>query len=303
MNFAVKIKKLIFKNPLLLASGTYGYATQFRDLIDEMGGVITKGITLQPRTGNPPPRIYETTGGMLNSIGLENIGIKGFKKEILPQLQDLKTNLIVNIAGFRIEEYEKLARLLDEEPEVRALELNISCPNVGRGSLEFGQDPKTAGRVVRKVRRATKKIVIPKLTANFTNPVEIAQVCEDEGADALSLVNTLYGLAIDLERRAPFLGGFSGGLSGPAIKPFAIYCVYKVAHKVKIPVIGGGGIVTASDAIEFLLAGARLVSIGSANLVNPYCGLEILSGIESYCEEHNIADIKQLIGSLKSKGK
>jgi dihydroorotate dehydrogenase (NAD+) catalytic subunit len=276
----IKLGNLVFKNPLILASGTFSFGDKFISVINQMGGIVTKGITLLPRAGNTPPRIWETYSGILNSVGLENPGIDKFCKDILPDLKSLKTNLIVNISGNSPKEFEALAERLDSEP-IDALEINVSCPNIKdkSSSKMIGQDPKATSGVVKAVRKKTKKVIITKLTANFIDPLLTAQVAVDAGTDAICLINTLYGMAIDSKSGKPCLGGATGGLSGPAIKPFALYCVWYVASRLKIPIIGCGGIMTADDVKEYLWAGSKLVEIGSANLRNPYAGLDILRNL------------------------
>jgi len=273
----IKIKNLTFKNPIILASGTFGFGEKFISIVNKMGGVVTKGVTLKPRKGNPCPRIYETNSGILNSVGLENPGVDLFCKEILPKLESLKTNLIVNIAGNSILEYQNLVEIL-QHSRIDALEINVSCPNIKdkQNSHMIGQDPKLVYKVVSSVRKTTKKFIITKLTANFVDPLLTGQAAVDAGTDAICLINSLYGMAIDTKSGKPFLGGITGGLTGPAIKPFALYCVWYVASKLNIPIIGCGGITNANDIKEYLYAGSKLVEIGSANLRNPYAGLEIL---------------------------
>lgn len=273
----IKLGNLKFKNPILLASGTFGFGDKFIEVANQMGGIITKGVTLLPRAGNPPPRIWETSAGILNSVGLENPGVEKFGKNILPQLKGLKTNLIVNISGNRPNEYKKLAEKLQSDI-ISGLEINVSCPNIKDTSSNkmIGQDPKAVYAVVSGVRKVTNKFIITKLTANFIDPAITAQAAVDAGTDAICLINTLYGMTIDIKTSKPCLGAGTGGLSGPAIKPFALYCVWYIASKVKIPIIGCGGIVTGSDVLEYLYAGSKLVEIGSANLRNPYAGPEIL---------------------------
>ena len=298
MNLKIRIKGIEFQNPIILASGTFGYGTLYKEVIEEVGGVVTKGITLKPREGNPPPRIYETPSGIVNSVGLENPGVEKFKRDILPRVSLKRGRLIVNIAGESIGDYVRLAELLSEE-KIDGLELNVSCPNIEKGT-DFGQDPESLYKLVKEVREHTRKLLIVKLTPNFVDPLETAKVCKDGGADAVSLINTLYALVIDPERRRYFLGGERGGLSGPGIKPFALYCVHRVAGA-GIPVIGGGGIVSYRDVIEFLLAGASSVFIGSANLTNPFISLQILKDLRGYLKENKIEDIKELIGGLKEE--
>jgi dihydroorotate dehydrogenase (NAD+) catalytic subunit len=295
---SIKIKDIIFKNPILLASGTFGYGRDFVSVINQVGGLISKGITLKPRAGNPPPRIYELPGAMINSVGLENPGATLFRNEILPQLK-FSTPLIINIAGFDISDFSTLVKIIDCE-RVAGFEINISCPNVKIGGASFGQDPKFTEQIVKSVRRETKKLVITKLTANFIDPVLTAKAAEAGGSDAVSLINTLYGLVIDSYEQNYFLGGKTGGLSGPALKPFALYCVERVGKAVKIPVIGGGGITNATDVCEFLLAGASLVEIGSVNLLNPFSASGIINDLKKYMRIHKIKAIKEIIGRLRS---
>lgn len=271
----IRIKNLTFKNPLLLASGTFSFGDKFMPVVNQMGGVITKGITRQPRMGNPMPRIWESASGILNSVGLENPGVDKFIKQILPKLKNLKTNLIVNISGNCVEDFEALTlKLLDSR--IDGLEINVSCPNIRESNRMLGQDPKMVYKVVSAVRKNTDKFLITKLTANFVDPLETAQAAKDAGTDAVCLINTLYGMAIDIKTQKPVLGGMTGGLSGPAIKPFALYCVWYVASKLKLPIIGCGGVCSGNDVKEFICAGSKLVEIGSASLRNPYVGLEIL---------------------------
>jgi dihydroorotate dehydrogenase (NAD+) catalytic subunit len=275
----IKIKNLVFKNPIILASGTFSFGDKFISVANQMGGIVTKGITLKPRMGNPPPRIYETASGILNSVGLENPGVDKFCTNILPELKSLKTNLIVNISSNSPQEFKALAQRLDDT-DIDALEINISCPNIKDCNKMIGQDPKATYEAVKAVRKQTKKVIITKLTANFIDPLLTAQAANDAGTDAICLINTVFGIAFDNKTGKPFLGGITGGLSGPAIKPFALYCVWHVASRIKIPIIGCGGVTTANDVIEYLQAGSRLVEIGSANLRNPYAGLEILKEIK-----------------------
>lgn len=274
----IKIKNLVFKNPIILASGTWGLGEKFISVANQMGGIVTKGITLKPRNGNPLPRIYETSSGILNSVGLENPGVHKFCKDILPQLKLLKTNLIVNIAGNCPSEYQELAEILQAD-QIAGLEINVSCPNIKNKMI--GQDPKLVYKVVTAVRKSTKKFLITKLTTNFIDPLLTARAAVDAGTDAICLINTLYGMAIDIKTGKPFLGGVTGGLSGPAIKPFALYCVWYVASRLKIPIIGCGGIMTGNDVLEYLYAGSKLVEVGSANLRNPYAGLDILKDLRA----------------------
>lgn len=275
MNQTVRIGKVTFQNPVLLASGTFGFGLEFPQVVRRMGGIVSKAITLKPRAGNPPPRIWEVPGGILNSVGLENPGVDEFVHTVLPRMTFGKARVLVNIAGSAVEEYAEVVRRIDSD-RVEGFELNVSCPNVKRGCMAFGQNARTVARIVRSCRRATGKLLITKLTANFVDPLVTARAAEQEGSDAVTLINTVSALALDDQGR-PALGGGTGGLSGPAIKPFALYCVQRVAEGVKIPVIGCGGITCGRDIREFMLAGARMVQIGSINLVDPGAGLRILA--------------------------
>ncbi len=296
----VDIGNLKLKNPVLVASGTFGYGDELSELFDvgQLGGIVTKSLTLKPRVGNPPPRIVETPCGMLNSIGLANIGVDRFIAEKLPILMNFKTAIIVNVAGKRVEDYPEVVKRIEDAGGVDAYEINISCPNVKEGGLEFGTSREMTGKIVSSVRKVTGKTLIVKLTPNVTNVSEIAKVCKDEGADAVSLINTVVGMAIDIKTRKPKLSTITGGLSGPAIKPIAIAKVFEVFQNVDIPIIGIGGIMNWMDAVEFLIAGARAVQVGTANFVDPTASIQILNGIISYCEENGISDINDLIGSI-----
>jgi dihydroorotate dehydrogenase (NAD+) catalytic subunit len=296
----VDIGNLKLKNPVLVASGTFGYGDELSELFDvgQLGGIVTKSLTLKPRVGNPPPRIVETPCGMLNSIGLANIGVDRFIAEKLPILRNFKTAIIVNVAGKRVEDYPEVVKRIEDAGGVDAYEINISCPNVKEGGLEFGTSREMTGKIVSSVRKVTGKTLIVKLTPNVTKVSEIAKVCKDEGADAVSLINTVVGMAIDIKTRKPKLSTITGGLSGPAIKPIAIAKVFEVFQNVDIPIIGIGGIMNWMDAVEFLIAGARAVQVGTANFVDPTASIQILNGIISYCEENGISDINDLIGSI-----
>jgi dihydroorotate dehydrogenase (NAD+) catalytic subunit len=300
-DLSVKLGPLEFKNPVMTASGTFGYGPEFDDLMDLnlLGGIIVKGLSLQPKEGNPPPRIVETPCGMLNAIGLANIGLEDFIKEKLPWLQTLDTHVIVNIYGHSIEEYGELANALKGLEGISALEVNISCPNVARGGMAFGIDPAVSGKVTEEVLRNTDKPVIVKLSPNVTDIGLIAKAVEESGAHALSLINTLSGMVIDIERRRSKLAHTFGGLSGPAIRPIAVRMVYQVVQSVNIPVIGIGGIMDHRDALEFLIAGARAIQVGTAHFVNPRAGLDIVKGIRAFCQEKGITHIDDLIGSLE----
>lgn len=298
---AVEIAGIAMKNPVMTASGTFGYGTEFTPYLDlnALGAIIVKTVTLHPRIGNPPPRIVETPAGMLNSIGLQNVGIATFLREKLPFLRTLKTPLLVNIAGKSVEEFADLAKRLSDADGVAGIELNISCPNVA-GGLDFGTDPRLTYEVVRAVRQVTPLPVIPKLSPNVTDVTVIARAAADAGADALSLINTLVGMAIDVHRRRAVLPGATGGLSGPAIRPIAVRMVWEVAQAVRLPLIGIGGIMTGEDAVEFLLAGARAVQVGTANFLDPLAPLKVLAGVEAYLIHHQISDVNQLVGALSS---
>jgi len=298
----VVIGGLELQNPVMTASGTFGYAREFDHLIDlnRLGGIIVKGLSLKATPGNPPPRIVETACGMINAIGLENVGIETFIAEKLPFLQKLAPPVVVNIYGKFEEEYGQLAARIDDEAAIAGIEVNISCPNVKAGGMAFGVDPQAAFRVVRAVRSQTAKPVIVKLSPNVTDITQIARSVEDAGADCLSLINTLAALAIDIDTRRPKIANIIGGLSGPAIKPVALRMVWQVAQVAKIPIIGIGGIMTAADALEFLIAGAAAVQVGTANFVNPGATIEIIEGIEAFLAERNIDKVTDLIGTLET---
>lgn len=302
-DLSVKIGTLELKNPVLTASGTFGYGSEFSSLIDinKLGGIVVKGISLKSRAGNPPPRIVETHCGMLNAIGLANIGLESFLKEKLPWLQSLSTAVIVNIYGHSIEEYAAVAAGLKGVEGVSAIEINISCPNVECGGMVFGTDPKTSARVTEAVLKESDKPVIVKLSPNVTDIRAIAISVEKAGAYAISLINTLTGMAIDVEKRVPKLANITGGLSGPAIRPVALYMVYQVVKAVKIPVIGIGGIMNYWDALEFLIAGARAIQVGTANFVEPDVSLDIIEGLKRFCMDREIISIDDIIGTLNEK--
>ena len=292
------------KTPILTASGTFGFGEEFADFLElsRLGAVVVKGTTLLPRRGNDGVRITETPSGMLNCIGLENPGVEVFLKETLPRLSSYHMNVIVNISGSSPEDYGKLAELLDVEG-VAAIELNISCPNVKDGGIVFGTVPRAAAEVTRIAKQHTGKPVIVKLSPNVTDIVEMALAVEEAGADSISLINTLMGMAIDIRRREPVLGNITGGLSGPCIKPVALRMVWQVASKVKVPVIGMGGISTPEDAIEFLIAGASLISVGTANFSDPAVTVKIAKGLEKYMMEQGLDSLSELVGSLRIPGK
>ncbi len=290
------------ENPVMTASGTFGYAGEFEELVDlnRLGGIIVKGLSLKPSMGNKPPRIVETACGMLNAIGLENVGIEAFAKEKLPFLKKLSTPVFTNIYGKSISDYALLAARIDELNEIAGIEVNISCPNVKAGGIAFGVVPETAAEVVRTVREATSKPLMVKLSPNVTDITQIARAVEGAGADSLSLVNTIPGMSIDIETRRPKLANITGGLSGPAIKPVALRMVWQVAQSVKIPVIGVGGIVCAEDALEFLIAGAAAIQVGTANFVNPHATIDIIEGIERFLREKKISSVRDIIGTLET---
>lgn len=296
----VEIGDLKLKNPVMTASGTFGYGVELHDILDlnRLGGVVVKGLSLSPVPGNPPPRIVETACGMLNAIGLENIGIEVFVREKLPVLKGYSAPVIANIYGTTEEEYGELARQIDSIDGIDAIEVNISCPNVKAGGVAFGTDPDSAAAVVEAVKNHTGKTVIVKLSPNVTSVALIAKSVAAAGADAVSLVNTLTGMAIDAETRRPRLGNVTGGLSGPAIKPVALRMVWEVARAVDIPVIGIGGIMTATDAVEFMIAGASAVQVGTASFVNPRACIDIIDGMADYLVRHEIAHVRDLVGSL-----
>ncbi len=297
----VDIGRLTLENPVLTASGTFGYAAEFKELVDlnRLGGIIVKGLSLAPAKGNPPRRIVETPCGMLNAIGLQNVGIDAFIEKKLPFLQTLAPPILVNIYGKTIGEYAELAARIDPLEGIAGIEINISCPNVKAGGVAFGQDPQTARDVVKAVKNRTTKPIVVKLSPNVTDVTRIAQAVEAAGADAVSLINTITGMAIDIDTRRPRLANITGGLSGPAIKPVALRMVWQTAQKVSIPVIGIGGIMTAEDALEFLMAGACAVEVGTANFVNTHATMDILDGIEGFLMERGISRVKDVIGSLK----
>ncbi len=292
---------LLLANPVMTASGTFGYGTEYAHLFDiqRLGAIVCKGTTLEPREGNPQPRLAETACGLLNSIGLQNIGVKTLIEEKAPLWASWQVPVIVNIAGETIDDYAQLAAELDGIAGISGIEVNISCPNVKSGGAEFGANPESAAAVTEAVRAATALPVIVKLTPNTNDIVKVAIAVAEAGADAVSLINTLKGMAIDISRRRPLLGNVTGGLSGPAIKPVALYVVYEVAGAVELPVIGCGGITTASDAIEFIVAGASAVQVGTASFINPRAPFDVLEGIEQFMEKEGVKDITELIGAIR----
>jgi len=295
VSLRVRIGELELKNPVIIASGTFGYGAEFSELLDlkRVGAIAVKGLTLKPREGNPPPRIVETPAGLLNSIGLQNVGVEVFLKEYFPLLREKGVVVIANINGESEEEYVEIAKILDEAG-VDALEVNLSCPNVPRGGLTFGRDLRSVARLTELIRKEVEAPLIVKLSPNVTDIVEIARAAEEAGADAVSAVNTLLGMAVDIRRRRPALSTITGGLSGPAIKPVALRCVWQIAGEVGIPVIGIGGIMNWQDAVEFLMAGACAVQVGTANLVNPQATLEIVEGIRKFMEEEGFSTVEEL---------
>jgi len=306
MNLAVQLapkhhRGLLLANPVMTASGTFGYGTEYGHVFDihGLGAIVCKGTTLEPREGNPQPRVAETACGLLNSIGLQNIGVDALIREKAPIWASWRVPVIVNIAGETIDDYAKVASKLEGVAGVSAIEVNISCPNLKAGGAEFGAEPKSAASVVAAVKAATSLPVLVKLTPNTSDIVKVAVAVAEAGADAVSLINTIRGMAIDIAGRRPLLGNITGGLSGPAIKPVALYMVYEVAGAVGVPVVGCGGITTASDAIEFIMAGASAIQVGTANLVNPRAPLEVLEGIEEFLRKEGISSLAELIGAAR----
>jgi len=300
-DLSIRIGKMELKNPVIAASGTFGYGQEFENFIDlsQLGAIIPKGISLSPMQGNSPPRIFETNGGILNSIGLQNPGLQDFINEKLPYFKKIKTNLIINFFGNTQKEYVELARRLDSLDGISGLEMNISCPNVKQGGIVFGSDPRMTYRLVSAVRKSSELPFIVKLSPNVTDISAIARSVEEGGADAVSLVNTFKAMAINIHSKKPELGNMIGGLSGPAIKPIALRMVWEVFQTVKIPIIGMGGIMKAEDAIEFILAGASAIQIGTANLINPQTGIEVINGIKRYLFQNRINRVRELIGLFK----
>lgn len=296
----VKVHNLNLKNPVMTASGTFGYGEEFSDFVDlsRLGGIVVKGTTGERRQGNPYPRMAETPSGMLNAVGLQNVGVDALCSDVYHRIKHLDTNIIVNVSGSSIDEYCMVAEKIDNLDAIPAIELNISCPNVKKGGMGFGVDPAMASQVVSEVRKVYHKTLIVKLTPNVTSIVDIAHAVEEAGADSVSLINTMLGMAIDVEKRRPYLSTITGGLSGPAVKPVAVRMVWQVAHAVQIPVIGLGGIASASDALEFLMAGAKAVQVGTANFIDPAITVKIVDGLEGYCRRHGISDINEIIGII-----
>jgi len=300
-NLNIKIGKLQLKNPVMTASGTFGYGSEYSDFLDltRIGCIIVKGTTIRARQGNPYPRMAETPSGMLNAVGLQNKGVDYFISNIYPTVKDIDTNIIVNVSGSTIEEYVETAEKLNSLENIPGIELNISCPNVKEGGMAFGTSCLSAAQVVKAVRMAYKKDLIVKLSPNVTDISEIALAVEAEGADSVSLINTVLGMAIDAEKRRPVLSTITGGLSGPAVKPIALRMVWQVAQAVKIPVIGLGGIMNAADAIEFILAGASAIQIGTANFIDPTVTIKVIDGINEYLDRHKFQSVTDIIGALE----
>jgi dihydroorotate dehydrogenase (NAD+) catalytic subunit len=300
-DLTTKIAGLTMKNPVMTASGTFGYGVEFADFVnlEDIGGIIVKGTTLNPREGNDYPRMVETASGMLNCVGLQNKGVDYFCTQIYPEIKDIKTNMIVNVSGSSLEDYAECAARINELENIPAIELNISCPNVKQGGMAFGVTTEGAAAVVKAVRDVYKKTLIVKLSPNVTSIVDIARVVEDAGADAVSLINTLMGMVIDIEKRKPVLSIATGGMSGPAVKPVAVRCVWQVAKAVNIPVIGLGGIMNAHDAIEFLLAGASAIEIGTANFIDPAVTVKVANGISDWLDQHACSSVAEIVGQLE----
>lgn len=298
----VKIGKLGLKNPVMTASGTFGYGVEFADFVDlsQIGGIIVKGTTLKPREGNDYPRMAETAQGMLNCVGLQNKGVDYFCKHIYPEVKDIQTNVLVNVSGSSPEDYAECAARIDELEGIPAIELNISCPNVKQGGMAFGVTCEGAASVVRAVRERYHKTLIVKLSPNVTNIADIARAVEAEGADSVSLINTLMGMSIDIEKRRSRLSIGTGGLSGPAVKPVAVRMVWQVARAVKIPVVGLGGIMTAEDAVEFLMAGATAIEIGTANFIDPAVTIKVRDGINDWLDRHGCSSVQEIIGTVEA---
>lgn len=300
-DLSINIKDLKLSNPVMTASGTFGYGLEFQDFVelDKLGGVIVKGTTLNPREGNDYPRMAETPMGMLNCVGLQNKGVDYFCKNIYPKIKDINTNFIVNVSGSSPEDYAECAKRINELEQIPAIELNISCPNVRDGGMAFGVTCEGASSVVRAVRKSYDKTLIVKLSPNVTNIVDIAKAVEAEGADSVSLINTLMGMAVDIEKRRKLLSIGTGGLSGPCVKPVALRMVYQVAHAVNIPVVGLGGIMTAEDAIEFMMCGATAIEVGTANFIDPSVTMKIRNGINEWLDNHGCKSVKDIIGAIE----
>lgn len=299
-DLSVSIHNLHLQNPVMTASGTFGYGEEFADFVDlqKLGGIIVKGTTLHARDGNPYPRMAETPSGMLNAVGLQNKGVDYFSEHIYPRIKDLKTNILVNVSGSTVGDYVECAEKIASLERIPAIELNISCPNVKAGGMAFGTSCSEAAKVVSAVRKAYPKTLIVKLSPNVTDIASIAKAVEEQGADAVSLINTLLGMAVNVESQKPVLSTITGGLSGPCVKPVALRMVWQVYHAVKIPIIGLGGIMNATDAIEFILSGASAIQIGTGNFIDPSVSMKVIEGIEAYMERKNISSVKDLVGQL-----
>ena len=300
-DLSVNVAGIRLKNPVIAASGTFGYGLEFEDIVhlDKLGGFVVKGLSREPMTGNPPPRLYETTAGMLNAIGLQNIGARAFLDEKLPKLREIKNTVVfANIFGYTREDYERTIQILNEGEGIAAYELNVSCPNTQHGGIQFGSDPRSLDEVVRTAKRVTERPLIVKLSPNVTSIAQMAHIAQEAGADALSLVNTFVAMAIDPETRKPRIANLTAGLSGPAIKPIAVRMVYDAAQSVKIPVIGMGGISTATDILEFMLAGATAIQVGTASYWDPCATEKIVEELQNYCIEHSIQELSELTGGL-----
>ena len=297
-----KIAGLTMKNPVMTASGTFGYGVEFADFVnlEDIGGIIVKGTTLHPREGNDYPRMVETASGMLNCVGLQNKGVDYFCEHIYPEIKDIRTNMIVNVSGSSLEDYAECARRIDALENIPAIELNISCPNVKQGGMAFGVTTEGASAVVKAVRNAYHKTLIVKLSPNVTSIADIAKAVQDAGADAVSLINTLMGMVIDIEKRKPVLSIATGGMSGPAVKPVAVRCVWQVAKAVNIPVVGLGGIMDAHDAIEFFMAGASAIEIGTANFIDPAVTVKVAEGINDWLDQHGCKSVSEIVGQLNA---
>ena len=304
VDLSVEFAGIRMQNPVVSASGTFGYAQEFEPYLDlnRLGAVVVKTITRLPRPGNPAPRIVETPAGMLNAIGLQNVGIDAFIREKLPFLRTLTPPLIVNVAGESVEDFRELTKRIGDQEGVAGIELNVSCPNVA-GGLDFSTDPKLTHEVVKAAREATRLPIIPKLSPNVTDIRTIARAAEDAGADGLSLINTLVGMAIDVRTRRPKIANVTGGLSGPAIRPVAVRMVWQAAQAVRLPILGMGGIVTGEDAVEFLLAGATAVAVGTANFIDPTSVVKVIEGLRDYCTANDIAEVRQLVGGVRIPGR
>jgi dihydroorotate dehydrogenase (NAD+) catalytic subunit len=301
VNLAVEVAGLRFKNPFIAASGTFGYGVEYENVLDlaVLGGLVSKGLFLEPRDGCPTPRLAETPSGLLNAIGLQGVGVRSFVRDVLPRLQRFDTVVLVNVCGDTVEEYAEVARILDGAPGVDGLEINISCPNVEKGGMAFGGDPRMTHDVVAAVRKATRLPVIPKLSPNVADIAVFARASAEAGADALSCINTLLGMAIDVDTRRPKLAFGTGGLSGPAIRPIAVRMAWQAARAVKIPIIGIGGITCAQDALEFLIAGCRAVQIGTANFLDPGLYERLVAELRTYLERHRLDDVNRVVGTLE----